>query len=209
MPNATYSVSLAAGGVSIQQSVARTGDHPQGYEVSLPVGKAGTLTTRTDNDTGVLTVASGHGITASDFVDVYWNGGVRYGMDVTATTATTISVDLGAGDNLPAQDTTIVVTKQVVINTHIDGDAIQVIGFCAECPNPASTAKAHIDMQDVGAVTIEEIDLSANVPVVYDVAGGAISNLFTGNPITVSKASNGSAVDALILKIVSLEDSTP
>lgn len=208
MPSAQYGVSLSCGGVSIQKNRVISGDHPNSYEVTLPVGKAGTLSTRTDDDTGIVTVASGHGITTSDFVDVHWSGGVRYGMDVTAQDATTITVDLGAGDNLPIATTAVVITKQVTVNTAIDGDAIEIIGIVAEAANPSSTAKAHLDFQDSGDATIEEIDLVANVPQIFDIDGGA-ANVFTGNPIVDCKASNGSSTEALTLKIVSLEDSTP
>ena len=207
MPVATYSVSLAAGGVSIQNSVARTGDHPQGYEVTLPVGTAGSLTTRTDDNTGEVT-AAGHSLAQSDVVDVHWASGVRYGMTVGVVAGNVVPVDGGAGDVLPSAATAVVITKQVSINTAIDGDAIQVIGLVVESTTTGSTAKAHIDMRDSGNATIEEIDLTANVPIIHDITGGA-SNVFTGNPITNSKASNGSSSETLTLKIVSIEDSTP
>ena len=215
MPVATYSVSLAAGGVSIQNSVARTGDHPQGYEVPLPVGKAGTLSTRTDNDTGVIT-AAGHGLIVGDKVNVFWTtapAGRRYGMTVSAVAGNDVTVgtlggEIGAGDNFPVQGTAVVITKQVSINPAIEGDAIQVIGLVVESTTTGSTAKAHLDMQDSGGASIEALDLTANVPRIFDIAGGD-TNLFTGNPITVSKAANGSSSEALTLKIVSMEDSTP
>lgn len=208
MPQATYSVNLALGGVSINRPVTRTGDHPNSYEVTLPAGKAGTLTTRTDDNTGEATLSTGHGIVDGDVVDVYWSGGIRYGMTVGTVATNVVPVDGGAGDNLPAQSTALVVTKQVTINTAIDGDAIEIIGICAESTDSASTSKAHIDMRDSGNATIEEIDLVANVPQIWDIEGGA-TNVFTGNPITNSKASNGSSSESLTLKIVSLEDSTP
>ena len=209
-PQALYGIAVQVGGVSIQKTVIREADHPNTYEVSLPVGTAGTLSTRTDNDTGVVTVAAlpAHGITTSDKVDVYWSGGVRYGMSVTAQTSTTISIDLGAGDNLPIATTAVVITKQVSIGTAIDGDNAKLIAISAEYASPSSTAVAHVDMQDSGGSSIEEIDLTANSPLVYDIAGGA-TNVFTGNPIASTKASNGSATETCTLKIVSLEDSTP
>jgi len=213
MPNGTYSQSLTVGGLTIQPvSVIRTGDHPNTYEVVLPVGTAGTLTTRTDDDTGVITVAS-HSLIVGDRVNVFWSGGRRYGMLVSSQTGTTITVgtaggDIGAGDVFPATSTPVVITKQVLINTAIDGDTIQILGIIAIATIGTSTAKAHIDMQDAGSASIEAINLTANVPIIYDVAGGA-SNVFTGNPITKSYAANGSATEELTLKILSLEDSTP
>ena len=68
---------------------------------------AGTLTTRADDDTGIVTLPTGHGITDSGTVSLSWSGGGRGDMTVTAYDATTVSVDVGDGDNLPAQDTAV------------------------------------------------------------------------------------------------------
>jgi len=142
MPTATYGVSLTVGGISIQNSIARTADHPNTYEVSLPAGTAGTLTTRTDDDTGDIT-AAGHGLVATDDVDVHWDAaGVmknRYGMKVSAVAGDVVTVgtapgDIGAGDVLPAATTAVVITKQVTVNTTVDGDTVQIAGIVAESP---------------------------------------------------------------------------
>lgn len=208
----TYGVSVSGGGLSIAKSIARTGDHPNTYEITLPVGTAGTLSTRTDDDTGVVT-AAGHTLLVGDKVNVFWSGGKRYGMTVSAVAGNDVTVGTGAGetgsgDVFPAATTAVVITKQVSINTQIDGDEIEIIAIIAEASDPNSTAKAHIDLQDSGGATIEALDLTANVSRVFDIAGGD-TNVFTGNPITVSKAANGSATEELTLKILSLEDSTP
>lgn len=207
---ATYGVSLACAGVSIQKSVTRSGDGSIGHEVTLPAAKAGTLSTRTDNDTGVVTLSGGHGIATSDVVDVYWTvsgGGVRYGM--TATVATNdVTVDGGAGDNLPAQASAVTLVKQVTIVTAIDGDNVEILGFSLEFTDASNvTSKGHVDCQDSGDASIEEIDLTANTPVVYDIDGGA-SNVFTGNIITTVKASNGDSSNSATLKIVGVQDSS-
>ncbi len=65
----------------------------------------GSLSTRTDDDTGVVTVISdsndGHGITTASTVDVYWQSGQRIGMSVSAVTNKAVTVDGGDGDALP------------------------------------------------------------------------------------------------------------
>src|SRR6187399_742202 len=131
MPQGTYGVSLQAGGVSIQSAAVRTGDGVIGIEATLPAAVAGTLTTRTDNDTGVVTVES-HSILDTDTVDVYWSGGMRKDVDVTAVTATTISIDAGTGTNLPIATTPVTIVKQVTINVSIDGDALRILGLRME-----------------------------------------------------------------------------
>jgi hypothetical protein len=215
MPQATYVTNLAVGGVAIQPPpIVRTGDHPNPYEVVLAAGKAGTLTTRTDNDTGVITVP-GHTLQVGDNVDVYWSvapAGRRYGMKVSSiagndVTVGTLAGEIGAGDNFPAQGSAVVITKQVVINTAIDGDKIQIIGVMLECPLDTA-AVGHISFFDVGPAQIHHLDLAHNDPTIIDVAGGA-TNPFTGNPIVSAAATSGSSTQSATLKIASLEDSTP
>jgi hypothetical protein len=209
MPTGSYSINLSIGGVNISKAINRAGDHPNPYEVSLPVGKAGSLTTRTDDDTGTITMASAeHGITTGAVVDIHWAGGVQYGVTVGTVAGTSVPFDAGSGDNLPDQSTAVVVTPRVLVNTAIDGDAIQIIGMCAEYTNIASTAAVHLDFQDAEDDSIAEIDLVANIPKVWDVAAGA-TNDFAGDPITKCYASNGSATEVATLKILSMEDSTP
>jgi len=68
----------------------------------------GSLTTRTDNDTGVCTVVeTNHGITVADTVAVWWAAGKRTGMSVSAVSGTAITVDGGSGDNLPSVKTAV------------------------------------------------------------------------------------------------------
>lgn len=207
MPSLAYAVSIG----SINQSKIRTGDDLIDLQVTLPAGKSGTLTTRTDNNTGVVTVAAGHGITAADTVDVYWSTGRRYGVDVTAVGGTTIDIDLGSGDNLPAQSTAVVVVKQVVVNKAIDGDNVAIIGFLAELA--ASTGfGVRITFFDAvsagGSAVGNGIDLDPNSPFVLDIEGGA-TNLLTGSPILSFVASNGDGSNACTLKIQGLQDVTP
>ena len=207
MPSLSYAVSIG----SINQSKIRTGDDLIDLEVTLPAGKSGTLTTRTDDNTGVVTVASGHGITASDTVDVYWATGRRYGVDVTTAGATTLDIDLGSGDNLPAQSTAVVIVKQVVVNKAIDGDNVEIIGFLAELA--ASTGfGVRITFFDAvsggGSAVGNGIDLDPNSPFVLDIEGGA-TNLLTGSPILSFVASNGDGSNACTLKIQGLQDVTP
>lgn len=208
MPTLQFGIGVSAGGVSIQQNLAVTADHPNSYEVDVYAGIAGSLTTRTDNDTGVVTVATGHGITTSHLVDLYTSAGVliRQDMTVTATTGTTISIDAGSGSNLPTVLDPVIVSRQVIVNANIDGDAIQFAAVCLEIPG-TQTSKGRAIFEDAAADDIAELTLTANAPLTYNVAGGQ-TNPFTGDPITGCRASNGNATAAK-LKIISMEDATP
>ena len=206
----TYSISVQGGGISVQQSVTRSGDLTVAAQVTLPAGKSGTLSTRTDNNTGQLTVASGHGITASDTVDVYWSGGRRYGVDVTAVASTTIDIDLGSGDNLPTQGTAVVVCKQVAANVMIDGDNAKLVVVNFAVPG-TSTAKSRVTFFDAvsggGSAVGSGLDLAANEPSVTDVTGGD-TNGYTGSVILSLVASNGGTAEGT-LQVLAEVDATP
>ena len=206
----TYSLSVQGGGISVQQSVTRNGDLTVAAQVTLPAGKSGTLTTRTDDNTGIVTVASGHGITGSDTVDVYWAAGRRYGVDVTATDATTISIDLGAGDNLPTASTAVVICKQVVANVMLDGDNAKLVVVNFAVPGNSSS-KSRVTFFDAvtggGSAVGSGLDLSANEPRITDVTGGA-SNNYTGSVILSLAASNGGTAEGT-LQVLAEVDATP
>lgn len=209
MANATYQVSVSAAGLSVEGQIVRSGDGVIGHEIALPAADAGTLSTRTDDDTGTLTMSSGsHGITTGAVIDLYWSGGVRYGITVGTVSGTSVPIgadDSGAGDVLPAQDTAITADVQVSVNTLIDGDNVSLLAM--ELQTTGTSGKGHVDMLDSGPATIEEIDLVGNVPRVFDITGGD-TNVFTGNVIESMKVSNGDTTAATLI-ICGVQDSTP
>lgn len=161
---------------------------------ALVAAQTGTLTTRTDDDTGVATLSTGHGLTTGMVVDVYWAAGVRYGMDATVAT-NAITLDGGAGDNLPMESTAVTVVQQTAVEVNFDGDTLEIIGIFYR--NPSDTgAKAHLDLQDSGDATIKELDLvhetaNGGCDNVWNVEAGD-TNVFSGNRITHGAASHDS-----------------
>lgn len=205
MPLAQIALNVTVGGITIAKNWTRSGEHPNPYEVTLPVAQDGDLTTRTDDDTGVATMDSAeHGIETGDKVDVYWDGGVRYGMEATVS-GTAVTLEGGAGAVLPADESPVVVCVQVDIPTQIDGDVAQLFVVSLEYADSTSAKLGHVDFQDAGAATIAEKDLEANVPLFVDL-GSDLANLLTGNPITSCKASHNDTANEATLKIATLED---
>ena len=192
-----------------------TFDHPNPYVVTIEAGKTVTSWVKTDADTAACDLPSGHGYSNGNF-DVYWTAAsvnyVRYGVPGTIST-NALSLDGGSGTDFPASATSgVVVCKQTTINTQIDGDRVQLIGVLMKCDSDEN-AVAHVEFFDSGDASIHEVDL-----VRYDQAGGFThvldiangdTNAYTGNPITYSKASNGSATASIELFILSGDDSTP
>lgn len=173
---------------------------------AIVAAQTGTLTTRTDDDTGVATLSTGHGIETSDVVDVYFAAGVRYGMAATVA-GNAVTVDGGAGDVLPTQDDAVTVVVQTAVEINFDGDDAQIIGVFYR--NPEDTgAKASLDLQDTDDASIEAIDLvheKANGAdaAIYDIANGD-TNVFTGNRITHGAASHDSTSAATLYILVGI-----
>jgi hypothetical protein len=209
MPVATYGITLQIGGISIQKTIGRQASGDATAEVDLLPGAAGELTTRTDDDTGTVTMdAAEHGIETGDVVDVYWSGGRRFGVTVGTVAGTAVPIDAGAGDNLPITTTEIVVVKQQQVNITIDGDNSSIVALSLEPVDPNSTLPGHVDLQDATSASIETINITANAPLVYDVAALS-SNPFTGNVITKALATIGSATEGAKLKIAVLQNASP
>lgn len=77
-------------------------------EISVAAANAGTLTTRTDANTGTLTMGSaGHGITTGSRISIFWDGGSRVNVVVGTVSGTSVPFDLGSGDDLPVATTVI------------------------------------------------------------------------------------------------------
>jgi len=97
-------------------------------EITLPAAKPGALTTRTDNNTGVLTMDAGHGL-ATGRIDVYWDvagvRGCRRQMDGVVT-VDSIAIDGGYGDNLPPDESPITAVAPVSEVVALDADALKI-----------------------------------------------------------------------------------
>jgi hypothetical protein len=112
-------------------------------EVELAAAKTGTLTTRTDANTGTLTMTAGHGITTGAIVDIYWVvAGITYcHRNVTVGTVATNSVpiDSGIGTDLPAAATAVTVMVQTVVEFRFDGTDAKVIAATANAAGASVT----------------------------------------------------------------------
>lgn len=119
-------INVAAGGKTFNGTRALTSNWQlNAPAISLAAGKAGTA-----GADGVMTLASGHGITDADVVSVAWTAsGVakfRYGCTVSAYTSTTITLTGGTGDTLPTSGD-VVVGVRAEQDVAFDGDGVVLI----------------------------------------------------------------------------------
>lgn len=209
MATITHAQSISGGGVTIQPlAITRTNSGAIGLEETASAAKTGTLSTRTDNTTGTLTMDSGHGLTTGNTIDLYWSGGVRYGVTVGTVSTNSVPISAGAGDNLPTATTAITAVVQQSVNLAIDGDETDILAIIFETTDSSLRTAAHIQFRDAAADEIAEIDFVTNVPQVWDIAGGS-ANPFTGDPITNLKVSQGNSTTTATLKIIGVQDASP
>jgi hypothetical protein len=207
----SFSSVISGGGVSISSlPIIESGSGPIGLVDDLPAAKTGTLTTRTDNTDGELTMTAGHGITTAQVIDLYWTGGVRYGVVVGTVATNAVPISGGLGDNLPTEATAITAVVQKSINLFVDGDEVKILAIALETVNKSLRSQGHVQFRDAANAEIAELDLTTNVPQIYHIAGGS-ANPFTGNPITNLRASQAALVagETYTLKIVGVQDASP
>lgn len=126
-------IKTTLGGVSgnFTETIDVEGDGYAYHDPEVPAAKTGTLTTRTDDNTGTFTMTTGHGFTTSMKIDVFWSGGQR--RDMTATvTGDSVVLDGGTGDVLPIATTSITAQNPTIVEVTIDG--ADCIGLAVATP---------------------------------------------------------------------------
>lgn len=151
---------------------------------SIAVAKTGTLTTRTSDTAGTLTMASGHGITNGAKLDIYWSGGSCYGATVGTVASLSVPFTLASGTVLPVADTTItamVPSLETFVIAATSG--IQVVSCSCDAPatfvfrdSAAATALAKV----TGATSGYEWDVSTNSTVPF-AGNGSLATVYVSH----------------------------
>lgn len=187
MPSVTRNTSVSIGGLSFPSVTTRTGTGVIASEVTvsgatLTAAKSGTLSTRTDDDTGTVTAsAGGHGITDGDIVDIYWTGGVAYGATVGTVSGTSIPFDTSLGDVLPAQATAVTICKQTVLDLDFDGDSLEMLQVY-------SNVRGHVQFTEDDNTSLAARELTANEALEF-IDDTEDATFITGDPVGKVKVS--------------------
>jgi hypothetical protein len=173
--NNTFGFNISIAGISISGTSTRTTSGTISEELTLGSAKSGTLTTRTDANTGTLTLESGHGVTTASTIDIYWDGGRQYNVTVGTVSGTSVPFDSGAGDDLPTATTAVTVQMQNVIDIDFDGDLL-------ECAAALSSERGRLQFFDSGGLEFG-IDLAEGEPWIW-LSDGSETNPVVGDDIT-------------------------
>jgi hypothetical protein len=128
----THTGASSIGGVTAYTTMTRNASSQEGPQVTVAAPPAGTLSTRTDNDTGIALMAANHGLAENDAVDVYWDGGCRYGMNVTNVATDNVAIDAGSGKVLPSANTAVVVCKRTTVPVSLPASGVKAISLAAD-----------------------------------------------------------------------------
>jgi len=162
-------------------------------DVTPAAGKSGTITTRTDADTGVLTLTS-HGITDSDVVDVGWvdasgDNKRRFRMTVSSYDTDTLTVDGGTGDDFPAQDYAVVCGKRTALDFACTGSTMAMISIGADAPTGETDSRCVVDFVTSGGTTIKGCDVPSQETFCW-VDNGPIANPLAGQTVGAIEVSS-------------------
>ena len=199
MATATKSESAVIAGFSFSKPTTFTNEGQVTLEVpaaQLEDGvTGGTLTTRSTATAGVITIADGHSVLASETVDLVWAGGERYGVDIDSVDATKITFSGGAGDDLPDSTTAITVGRIISTIMAFDGDDADIFAL-----NSASSGAMTVTFIDSGDAVLASYRLTSSnsYTFIWDTGVGT-ANPLTGNAVaSVDISCDGTATDAKI-----------
>lgn len=201
---ATLAQTMRIGAVTLQGDLAITDDGVAQDQPAIPTGFAGVLTTRDGDDEGHATLVGAHGLAPNDMVDVFWVEGIRYGMKVTAVDGQLIDFGgvggPGAGDALPAQGYSLVMTKRVEINIDFTGNEVKLMGMTI-----TSCARAHVEFTEEGGTSIKAVELTTGELWFY-MAGIGMTNPLLDKIVGKMQVSNGESVNLGLFKFAALLD---
>lgn len=190
------SMTFSLPGVSISSTVDRpsSGGVPA-QEVTLTNAAAGTLTTRTDNGNGTLTMGANHGITNGAIIAIFGpTSGVTYFGTVGTVSGNSVPFTAAdAGDVLPASNSAVTVDVITDLDVDVDGDNVQILAAMMD-------RRGLVVFEDAGNTVLDGQELNASEPYFY-VSGLTGNNPLAGNAIDQVRIANGNSASNATFKM--------
>ncbi len=166
--------------------------------VTLSAAKTGALTTRTDDNTGTLTMDTGHGLTTG-VIDVYWDVGGTKGCrrNMTATvTGDSIAIDGGSGDVLPADESDITAVHPSTETLTLNADNLKIIALKINTDAHCSMSVGTVSGTYTEGAAMELNDGTYGRARVWESQTGGTNPLDAANTFTTLKLSQGGTTAA-------------
>lgn len=193
MPRASIDQTITVGGVTFRSAQSITDESATTQELTATKAQAGSLTTRTGNTEGEITLSTGHGIITGQLVDLYWTGGSRRGCTVGTVNVNAVPITAsGSGDNLPSQSSAISVAPTTVSTIDFDAEDLDMIVAL-------NTGSGQLVFRDSLDAELLKVDLTANTAWLWTLDSGFTNPLANDSSSVTGIASivvSTSAVDA-------------
>jgi hypothetical protein len=194
--DANYQRSFRINGLVFNSTQTVSSDVGPPWSVTLAVAKVGTLSVRTSASVGTLTMASSHGITDGNRLDLYWTGGSRRGIVVGTVAVNSVPITGGTGDDLPDAATSI--TAQVPNEESLVVTGDDVVSIAASCANGGTIVFADASDVELFAISLTTT-ITSYVWTSADggtnpLAGDAVAKIFLSQP---SSAATGLSYGAV------------
>lgn len=167
---------------------------------TLAAAKTGTLTTRTDDNTGTLTMSGGHGISTGNKIHLYWtnaDGSRGFAYTVAGTVSVnSVPIDTGAGDVLPPATTAI--TAMVPTNYDFPVEFANLVLLAFRCDQPAYAV-----VRQSGGTVEEAIEVTGEAGSYSWGSADGTTNPLAAD-VTQVDISHGDATASRSVKIVAL-----
>lgn len=172
--------------------------------VTAAAAKIGTLTTRTSDSAGELTMAVSHGITTGARLDLYWTGGSRRGITVGTVSVNQVplTTDTGTGDVLPADETAITAMVPTEEEFLLTGNSLKALLFYGEQRVSVSLCGAD-SVEDFG-MEIGSTSTTGRSFLWYAEDPNAPANPVSGDAVTKAFISNGSSSSSAEVRVEAL-----
>ncbi|MDD4891339.1 MAG: hypothetical protein PHU85_15565 [Phycisphaerae bacterium] len=126
MPTSTVKEGALIAGYDVSWNASIDSNAETLWNPDITAGQSADDWTYGSASTGTADMPTGHGIESEDLVDVYWADGFRAGLTATVTDDS-VALSGGTGDDLPADDTAVILCVQVAVNAAFDADALALI----------------------------------------------------------------------------------
>ncbi|MBK8916313.1 MAG: hypothetical protein IPM64_17250 [Phycisphaerales bacterium] len=182
--NSTLRIFGDVGGLPLDSTLILEASGRRSDVIAPNAAKTATLTTRSSDSAGTLTVGSGHGITTGSTIDLYWAGGSRHNVTVGTVSGTNVPISSGAGDALPLQgeDTCLAC---VVKTLDVDFDAAKLEAMALTCAN-----RAIVTFFDENDAIIASIVLPGGEPHLWYASSGFDGPLGTSDQIAYAQVTS-------------------
>ena len=195
----TANISANVLGQAFNQDVSTTGDMGIPFSPTVTKAWAGTLTARVDNDTGTVTITdAAHTILTGDIVDVYFQDATTLewfchrSMTVGTVAGTSVPIDAGLGDNLPALNAAVIVAVQHYEDCVVTGNNVTSITFSA------GSVSATLILRGAAGAEVAAVVLDPNTSYVWTDKLG-LTNPLAGGSVLTASFSHADTVNDLVM----------